>query len=222
MPAGASVWDTPTIRRGISDSAEGTARPSPNPVTCSHPASIKYDDSAWKKVDLPHDWAVELPFENDKDLYSHGCKPLGRKYPATSIGWYRRVFDIPASDAGRRIAIEFDGVFRDCIVALNGHYLGRNLSGYAPFHFDVTDFVNYGDRNVLVVRADASINEGWFYEGAGIYRHVWLTKTSPVHVAHWGTFVRSEVRGNAATVRVTTEVENEGDDSNAPARWCRP
>ena len=176
------------------------------------PSSIKYDDSAWKKVDLPHDWAVELPFENDRDLYSHGCKPLGRKYPATSIGWYRRVFDIPASDAGRRIALEFDGVFRDCVVALNGHYLGRNLSGYAPFRFDITDFVNYGDRNVLVVRADASINEGWFYEGAGIYRHVWLTKTSRVHVAQWGTFVRSEVKGNTAAVRVTTEVENEDDN----------
>jgi beta-galactosidase len=181
------------------------------------PGSIKYDDSAWKKVDLPHDWAVDLPFENDKDLYSHGCKPLGRKYPATSIGWYRRMFDIPAADAGRRIAIEFDGVFRDCIVALNGHYLGRNLSGYAPFRFDVTDFVNYGDRNVLVVRADASINEGWFYEGAGVYRHVWLTKTTPVHVAQWGTFVRAEVKGNAARVTVTTEVENDDDD----ARTCQ-
>jgi beta-galactosidase len=175
------------------------------------PSSIKYDDSAWKKVDLPHDWAVDLPFVDDKDLYSHGCKPLGRKYPATSIGWYRRIFDIPAEDAGRRIAIEFDGVFRDCIVALNGYYLGRSLSGYAPFHLDVTDFLNYGDKNVLVVRADASINEGWFYEGAGIYRHVWLTKTNPVHVAHWGTYVRSEVQGGAATVRISTQVDNDGD-----------
>ncbi len=105
------------------------------------------------------------------------------------------MFDIPAADAGRRIAIEFDGVFRDCIVTLNGHYLGGNLSGYAPFRFDVTDFANYGDKNVLVVRVDATQHEGWFYEGAGIYRHVWLTKTSPVHVAHWGTFVRSEVSG---------------------------
>jgi beta-galactosidase len=175
------------------------------------PANIKYDDSAWKKVDLPHDWAVDLPFVDDQDLYSHGCKPLGRKYPATSVGWYRRIFDIPAEDAGRRIAIEFDGVFRDCVVALNGYYLGRSLSGYAPFHLDVTDFLNYGDKNVLVVRADATINEGWFYEGAGIYRHVWLTKTNPVHVAHWGTYARAEVQGAAATVRISTEVNNDGD-----------
>jgi beta-galactosidase len=175
------------------------------------PGEAKFDDSAWKKVDLPHDWAVDLPFENDKNLVSQGSKPLGRKYPATSIGWYRRVFDIPAADAGRRIALEFDGVFRDCIVTLNGNYLGRNLSGYAPFRFDVTDFANYGDKNVLVVRVDATEHEGWFYEGAGIYRHVWLTKTSPVHVAHWGTFVRPEVASGAATVRITTEIENEAD-----------
>jgi beta-galactosidase len=179
------------------------------------PSTIKYDDSAWKKVDLPHDWAVELPFVDDRDLYSHGCKPLGRKYPATSIGWYRRVFDIPASDAGRRIAIQFDGVFRNCMVVLNGYYLGQNFSGYAPFGYDVTDFLNYGDKNILVVRVDASINEGWFYEGAGIYRHVWLTKTQPVHVAHWGTFVRADVNGGKATVRITTEVQN--DSTNQPA-----
>jgi len=178
---------------------------------------VKYDDSAWKEIDLPHDWAVELPFENDKDLVGQGSKPLGRKYPATSIGWYRRVFDIPAADAGRRIAIEFDGVFRDSMVAINGNYLGGNLSGYAPFRFDITDFINYGDKNVLVVRVDATLHEGWFYEGAGLYRHVWLSKTAPVHVAHWGTFVRSEVSGGAATVRVTTDVRNDGDDE----RSCR-
>ena len=181
------------------------------------PGDIHYDDSAWKKVDLPHDWAVELPFVNDPGLYSHGCKPLGRKYPDTSIGWYRRVFDVPAGDAGRRISLEFGGVFRDCIVAVNGFYVDRNYSGYAPFRIDVTDFLNYGDKNVVVVRADASLNEGWFYEGAGIYRHVWLTKTQRVHVAHWGTFVRSAVKDNLATVQITTEVKNESND----AQNCR-
>jgi beta-galactosidase len=182
------------------------------------PGAVNFDDSAWREVDLPHDWAVELPFEQSRELTSHGFKPLGRKFPATSIGWYRRVFDLPASDAGRRLAIDFDGVFRDAMIVFNGHYIGENMSGYAPFHFDVTDFANYGAKNVLVVRVDATLNEGWFYEGAGIYRHVWLTKTSPVHVAHWGTFVRSEVRTNAATVRISTEVRN---DSDAAALSCR-
>ena len=171
------------------------------------------DVSGWQAVDLPHDWVVELPFENDAALYNQGFKPVGRAYPATSIGWYRRVFDLPASEHGRRLSLEFDGVFRDCLVALNGVYLGRNLSGYAPFRFDITDVANYGGPNVLVVRADATEHEGWFYEGAGIYRHAWLVKTHPVHVSQWGTFVSTEVRGAAATLTILTQVENESDEA---------
>ena len=175
------------------------------------PASrSSFDDSQWRLINLPHDFAVELPIEeNVRSLLPHGSRPLGRAYPKTSIGWYRRTFDIPASDKGRRLSIEFDGVFRDCVVTLNGFYLGRNLSGYAPFSFDITDFANYGAANVLVVRVDATEYEGWFYEGAGIYRHVWLVKTDPVHVAQWGTFVTNEVRPDAATVTISTEVQNE-------------
>ena len=183
----------------------------------AEPSKPDFDVSGWREVDLPHDWAVELPFENAEALYGQGFKPIGRGYPATSIGWYRRVFDVPAGDHGRRLSLEFDGVFRDCIVALKGVYLGRNLSGYAPFRFDISDLVSYGKPNVLVVRADATEHEGWFYEGAGIYRHVWLVKTAPVHVAPWGTYVRSELQGDTATLTVETEVENEGED--APA--CR-
>ncbi|HKW02342.1 MAG TPA: beta-galactosidase GalA [Vicinamibacterales bacterium] len=176
-----------------------------------------FDDGAWTAVDLPHDWAVDLPFNEDRGLNEHGAKPLGRAFPDTSIGWYRRTFDIPASDAGRRIAIEFDGVFRDCIVILNGHYVGRNLSGYSAFRFDVTDLLTYGGKNALVVRVDATEYEGWFYEGAGIYRHVWLEKTAPLHVAHWGTFVRSASAAGTGTVSIATEVQN---DANAAAS-CR-
>jgi beta-galactosidase len=176
------------------------------------PSKADFDDHDWRAVDLPHDWAVELPFENDPALTTQGFKPLGRDYPATSIGWYRRVFDLPASDEGRRLSLEFDGVFRDCVVALNGVFLGRNLSGYAPFRYDISNFATYGGKNVLVVRVDATEHEGWFYEGAGIYRHVWLVKTAPVHVAHWGTYVTTEVAGGSATLSVTTQVENEGND----------
>src|SRR5207244_1062048 len=163
------------------------------------------DDSQWSSVDIPHDWAVALDFKNAPQLDSHGYKPLGRDYPATSIGWYRRVFDVPASDAERRIWIEFDGVFRDSIAVLNGIYLGRHGSGYTPFRYDVSDFVNYGGKNVLVVRVDATLGEGWWYEGAGSYRHVWLSKTNPIHVAHNGTFVTSELSLDFATLRVSSE-----------------
>ncbi|HUY14494.1 MAG TPA: beta-galactosidase GalA [Terriglobia bacterium] len=179
------------------------------------PSSPAFDGTGWRQIDLPHDWAVELPFQEDRWLTEHGSKPLGRTYPATSIGWYRRVFDIPSSDAGKRLSIEFDGVFRDSMVALNGNFLGRNLSGYAPFRYDITDHANYGGQNILVVRVDATEYEGWFYEGAGIYRHVWLVKTNPLHVPQWGTFVTSEVQSETATVTITTEASNDGDSDAA-------
>lgn len=174
-----------------------------------------FDDSQWRTVDLPHDWAVELPFDpqGDSDDMLHGYKPLGRDTPATTIGWYRRTFDTPESDSGKRLSVELDGVFRDSTAWLNGHYLGHHLSGYTSFRYDITDYVNYGGRNVLVVRVDASQYEGWFYEGAGIYRHVWLVKTAPVHVAHWGTFVTSEVADGAAEVTIATQIANESDQA---------
>ncbi|HEX4803208.1 MAG TPA: glycoside hydrolase family 2 TIM barrel-domain containing protein, partial [Myxococcaceae bacterium] len=173
--------------------------------------SAGFDDSQWRRIDLPHDWAVELPFQNgeDKSLRDHGYKPVGRAFPATTIGWYRKSFDIPAADEGKRLALEFDGIFRESEVWLNGHLIGRNQSGYIGFRCDITDYVNYGGSNTLVVRADASQVEGWFYEGAGIYRHVWLTKTSPVHIAPHGLFVSTEQRGADARVFVKTRVENE-------------
>ena len=217
------------------------------------PAAPRFDDSAWRTVDLPHDWAVELPFVNDRTLIGHGAKPLGREYPETSIGWYRREFVLPASDAGRRISVEFDGIFRNAMVFFNGHYMTTNMSGYTPLNLDLSDFANFADQaamdraaqqkaaleaapndqarariaasmetpgsNVLVVRVDASLDEGWFYEGAGIYRHAWLTKTAPVHIAHWGNYVRTEfgavtgviTSSTETTVLVTADIENDSD-----------
>jgi len=180
-------------------------------------SSLAFDDIDWKPVDLPHDWAVELPFTNDAALQSKGFYPLGRSYPATSVGWYRRVFEMPPSDAGARISLEFDGAYRQVTVALNGFYIGQHDGGYDPFRFDVTDFANSGGRNVLLVRVDATESDGWFYEGAGIYRHVWLVKTNPVHVRQWGTFVSSEIKAGAATLSIRTELNNDGQ-TTADAR----
>jgi beta-galactosidase len=177
--------------------------------------SAKFDDSAWRQIDLPHDWVVELPFVDGKtsNLESHGYKPVGRNFPETTIGWYRKKFDIPASDEGRRLGLEFDGIFRDSEVWLNGHRICSNLSGYIGFDCDITDDVNYGGSNQLAVRVDASQVEGWFYEGAGIYRHVWLTKTAPVHIAADGVFVTASVDGRNAHVRIVTTIRND-----SPAR----
>ena len=165
-----------------------------------HFAQPKFDDSQWRTLNLPHDWAVELPFVNDPALTSHGYKPLGRKYPETSVGWYRRTFDIPKEDEGRRICINFDGIFRSALVFCNGVFIGRSDSGYAPFGFDLTDFLNYGKANSITVRVDASYGDGWFYEGAGIYRHVWLTKLDPLHIGQWETVVRTEIQPDRKSV----------------------
>jgi beta-galactosidase len=176
-------------------------------------ATAKFDDSKWRSLNLPHDWAVELPFVRDDELESHGFKPLGRRYPETSVGWYRRAFDIPKEDFGRRIAIEFDGAFRSALVFFNGYFLGRNDNGYAPFHFNLTDFANYGGKNFLVVRMDASFGDGWFYEGAGIYRHVWLTKADALHLGPWETYVRPALKGKTAELSLGTVVRNENNQA---------
>jgi len=170
-------------------------------------AKAKFDDSKWRTLNLPHDWAVELPFVRDEVQNSHGFKPLGRRYPETSVGWYRREFDIPDSDKGRRIWVEFDGAFRDVVIFVNGCFIGRNDNGYAPFRFDLTDFLAYGKKNYIVARVDASFGDGWFYEGAGIYRHVWLTKFDGLHLGRWESYVRPELTGSSATLALATIVQ---------------
>jgi beta-galactosidase len=183
-------------------------------------AQVGYDDSKWRALNLPHDWAVELPFARDEALQSHGYKPLGRRYPETSVGWYRKEFEIPASDAGRRVNLEFDGAFHDVMVFVNGCFLGRNEAGYTPFRYDITDFLAVGQKNCVVVRVDASYGDGWFYEGAGIYRHVWLTKTDALHLGRWESWVRTKPKNDTATVWLGTSVVNEGKDAEtASVRW---
>lgn len=172
------------------------------------PASKDFDDRAWRVINVPHDWCVELPFDSLAS-HSHGYKAIGRLHPENSVGWYRKKFFIPESDFGKIISIEFDGVFRNSIVWVNGFYLGTEHSGYSSFSYDITDYLNYGGENVVAVRVDATMEEGWFYEGAGIYRHVWLLKTFPLHVSRYGTFVTSELSENKALVKVRTTVINE-------------
>ena len=204
--------DDPAKDFGFGDGRSGNFQKTGNFLPAG---ALAFDDSDWRPLDLPHDWAIELPFQNDPALSSKGFYPLGRTYPATSIGWYRRVLELPASDAGKRITIEFDGSYRETMVVFNGFYIGRHSGGYDPFSFDVTDFATPGERNVLLVRVDATLSDGWFYEGAGIYRHVWLVKTHPVHVKQWGTFVRSQVRPGAATLSIQTEVNNRGKSAQS-------
>jgi len=177
------------------------------------PAAASFDDRAWRELNLPHDWAVEAPFAPNAS-HSHGYKAVGRNFPERSVGWYRKSFHVPASDFGRRISIEFDGIHRDSVVWINGFYLGRQPSGSTGFRYDLTDYLRYGDENVISVRADVTTEEGWYYEGAGISRHVWLTKTAALHVPQHGVFVSTEGDAKAATITIQTLVRNEGAQSS--------
>lgn len=185
------------------------------------PYSLKFDDSGWALTDLPHDWVVDLPYAEEAS-HSHGYKTVGYKYPQTSVGWYRKTFTISAEDYGKHIWLQFDGIFRDARIWVNGFYLGHEPSGYATQVYDISEYLDYGGENLVCVRADATLEEGWFYEGAGIYRHTWLNKASKVHVAPFGTFVYSEfavpysLRGDAgpdlslASLHIETTVQNMG------------
>ncbi len=170
----------------------------------------KFADSTWTSVNVPHDWAVELPFENSPnfDVESHGYKPVGGFYPETSIGWYRKHFSVNKKDANDRFQIQFDGIYRNASIWLNGFYVGTNMSGYVGMAYDVTDYINFDKENVLVVRVDATQYEGWFYEGAGIYRHVWLNQYNNLHIPEGGLYVVPEIKGKEAIVAIETSVEN--------------
>lgn len=137
------------------------------------PASVEFDDASWTHVNLPHDWVVDLPYSGEAS-HSHGYKQVGWKYPQNSIGWYRKHFTTAKEDEGKAISIRFDGIFRNAQVFCNGFYLGTEPSGYASQEYNISEYLNYGGDNIIAVRCDASTEEGWYYEGAGIYRDVYL------------------------------------------------
>lgn len=174
-------------------------------VTASQPM---FDDSQWRMLNLPHDWSIEADF-SDKNP----ATPGGGALPG-GIGWYRKSFKIPATDEGKLIFIEFDGVYRNSEVWINGKSLGKRPYGYSSFRYELTSFLNYGDKpNVIAVKVDNSQqpNSRW-YSGSGIYRNVWLTITNPVHVDLWGTFITTpEVSEKTAKVVIRTTVKNAGN-----------
>ena len=173
----------------------------------SGPAATDYNDTNWRAVQLPHDFIVEGTFDPHPDA-SHGFLPGG-------AAWYRKTFNLSAKDRGQTLWLEFDGVYRDSQVWLNGHLLGRHASGYTSFYYDISRFANYADAaNVLTVWADARQNEGWWYEGGGIYRHVCLTRLAPVHIAHWGTQIVATPSEDFTRAEVSVQVELENGGSS--------
>ncbi len=183
---------------------------------------VGFNDSAWRTLQLPHDWVVELPFEESPsfDVMSHGYKPVGGLFPQNSIGWYRKHFKIARSDSGRRFVIQFDGIYRDSKVWINGCYLGTNPSGYIGISYDISNYIHFGQENVLVVRVDASQYEGWYYEGAGIYRHVWLNSMNTLHIAEDGIFLNTGAGHSSASVNIETKIVNGNPESSKGMLTC--
>ena len=157
------------------------------------PYSLQFDDSAWQDVTIPHDWVASLPYDREAS-HSHGYKTVGWKYPKTSVGWYRLKMDFSGKSRQKSYALRFDGIFRNATVWFNGFYMGTEPSGYAVQLYDITPYIDWEGENLVCVRADASLEEGWFYEGAGIYRNVWLMETGKVHPAPGGIWTHWDGR----------------------------
>lgn len=162
-----------------------------------------YDDSGWRKLNLPHDWGIEGPFRQD-------LPGATAKLPWAGIGWYRKKFTLPASDAGRRLILEIDGAMSYSLVWLNDQFVGGWPHGYTSYQLDLTPYAKPGEENTLVVRLDNPPESSRWYPGGGIYRNVWLTKTEPVHVAQWGVFVTTPVVSrDSAIVSIQVQTDNE-------------
>lgn len=173
---------------------------------------LKFDDEDWQTINIPHDWSPNLPYDANQDPKMgnrYGFKPVDRLYPATSIGWYRKSFNVNKDDESKITTLEFDGVFRDCKVWVNGFYMGSHWSGYTGFDFDISDYLKYGGDNIIVVRVDASLHEGWFYEGSGINKEVRLVTTNPFHIENIGSYITTSQISGKATIQVKTKILNE-------------
>jgi len=166
--------------------------------------STGVDDTKWRQLDLPHDWSIEGSFsEQNPATFSGGALPGG-------IGWYRKSFTLPASDGEKMIYVEFDGIYRNAEVWINGQYLGKSPYGYSSFRYDITPYIKTGTSNLIAVRVDNSAqpNSRW-YSGSGIYRNVWLVKTAKTAIDHWGTYITTPyVTDEQARLLIRTRIRN--------------
>jgi len=196
-------WILPTGNEFIQDPARRWVRPAGNPGDGVAYVQPDFDDSGWRQINLPHDWAIEGPFIRT------GGGGMGR-LPSDGIGWYRKQLKLPATDAGKCLFLDVDGAMAYATVWLNGRLAGGWPYGYASWRVDLTPYAKPGGKNELVIRLDNPPNSSRWYPGGGIYRNVWLVKTAPVHVGHWGTYVTTpEVTSGQATLNLQTTVAND-------------
>ena len=196
-------WILPTGNEFIKDPSKKFVRPEGNPGDGVAYVQPDFDDRSWQQVDLPHDWAIAGPFIRS------GGGGMGR-LPTAGVGWYRKELNLPATDSGRSIFLDVDGAMSYAAVWLNGQWVGGWPYGYASWRVNLTPYVKPGGANVLAIRLDNPPNSSRWYPGAGIYRNVWLVKTLPVHVGHWGTYLTTPtVSSSSATVDLKVTVDND-------------
>jgi len=197
-------WILPTANRFIKDPAKHFVRPDGNPGGDVAYVQYNFDDSRWRLLNLPHDWAIEGPFNS-----GHVGGGMGR-LPSPGIGWYRKKLAIPASDAGKEIFLDVDGAMSHAAVWLNGKLVGGWPYGYASWRVNLTPFLKFGGENQLAIRLDNPPDSARWYPGGGIYRNIWLTKTQPVHIGQWGTWITTKnVSKSSAEIHLEVAIENE-------------
>ncbi|MFN8257776.1 MAG: glycoside hydrolase family 2 TIM barrel-domain containing protein [Bacteroidales bacterium] len=167
----------------------------------------EFNDNLWKNIDLPHDWSIENLPGSDSPFSVNAISQVSGGFTTGGTGWYRKKFNLPAE--GKTVILQFDGVYMNAEVWLNGQYLGNHPYGYTSFWFDISEKLKPGQENVLAVKVKNEGENSRWYSGSGIYRHVWLKIVNPVHFAQWGTIVTTELSEKSAKVNIHTKIENQ-------------
>ena len=195
-------WLLPTGSALVNFAAARSTRPEGNVGASVSYAQPAFDDASWRSLSLPHDWGIEGPFKQELSGETG-------KLPWAGVGWYRKHFSLPGGDKDRRVYLDIDGAMAQSAVWLNGQFVGGWPYGYTSFRLDLTPYAKLGEDNVIAIRLDNLSESSRWYPGGGIYRHVWLVKTEPVHVAQWGTFVTTpRISADTAVVTVDFTLEN--------------
>jgi beta-galactosidase len=204
--SGLKKWILPSANNFINDPLKHYQRPDGNPGGDVSFVQNNFNDSKWERINLPHDWAINGPFYEGNNAVVGGG--MGR-LPIQGVGWYRKKLNITSADKGKNVFLDIDGAMSYAMVWFNGNLVGGWPYGYNSFRVDLTPYLKFGGDNQLAIRLDNPNSSSRWYPGAGIYRNVWLTKVSPVHIAQWGTFVRSRnISASSATVDITVQIEN--------------
>jgi beta-galactosidase len=205
--SGIAAYILPTGNDFIEDPAKRYARPTGNFGENVPYISPTFNDADWRKVDLPHDFAIEGPFSRS------GGGGMGR-LPSSGVAWYRKHLDIAASDVGKQIYLDIDGSMSFTAVWCNGQIVGGWPFGYTSWRVDLTPYIKFGGDNVLAIRLNNPPNSSRWYTGGGIYRNIWLVKTAPVHVRHWGTYLTTRrVSSSSTTIDIEVMIDNNSENN---------